>query len=149
MKQKVKSLVTIVLFFFITFIVFTTWTSLAKQIKSAKGNVNSMKQLAAGFPQLFYPNYFYDLSTLAERFRKIQKKDDLYYNDNQVFRSDVLQMATAPTKIKSLELLNSKSAFVVIPKQNFKSENIRPNILHSCKQIIKGTYYSISHCENL
>ncbi|XDD52772.1 hypothetical protein AB3N62_09745 [Leptospira sp. WS4.C2] len=108
-----------------------------------------MKQLAAGFPQLFYPNYFYDLSTLAERFRKIQKKDDLYYNDNQVFRSDVLQMATAPTKIKSLELLNSKSAFVVIPKQNFKSENIRPNILHSCKQIIEGTYYSISHCENL
>lgn len=149
MKQKVKSLVTIVLFFFITFIVFTTWTSLAKQIKSAKGNVNSMKQLAAGFPQLFYPNYFYDLSTLAERFRKIQKKDDLYYNDNQVFRSDVLQMATAPTKIKSLELLNSKSAFVVIPKQNFKSENIRPNILHSCIQIIEGTYYSISHCENL
>ncbi len=149
MAQKTKTVLTFALVFLLGFIVFSTWFGVVKQIRSAKGNVNSMRQLAAGFPHMFYPNYYYDIRTLSEKFRQIQKKEDIYYSDTQVFRSDVLQMATAPTKIKPLEPFPSQSAFVVLPKENFKSENQIPNFLRNCKPVLEGTYFSISHCEKL
>ncbi|TGL56831.1 hypothetical protein EHQ59_00975 [Leptospira kemamanensis] len=126
-----------------------TWSNAFKEIRTAKKNANAMKQFAAGFPHLFYPNYFFDINNLAEEHRIKFGSEELYYNDAQNFHSDVLQMATAPTKIYPLEIAKNSKIHVISPKEEFKSEITKPKNLMKCEEIVKGEFFLLSKCATL
>lgn len=139
-----------------------TWSNAFTEIRKAKKNANTMKQFTAGFPHLFYPNYFFDINNLAKEHRNKFGSEDLYYievqnfhsdffqkNDTENFHSDVLQMATAPTRIYPFEIAKNRTIHVISPKEEFKSENTKPENLKKCEEIVNGEFFLLRKCEIL
>ncbi|EMY69752.1 hypothetical protein [Leptospira vanthielii] len=147
MKEKAKTVLTIILSAYLLLVSLQTWGELTKQVRSTKRSMDSMKQLVSGYPHLFYPNHFYDIHSLSEKFRKLKGKEELYYIDNQIFQFDVLQMASAPTLLKSFEAAHPKSAYIVLANQNSKIENKDAILFQNCKEKIPGEFYSICFWE--
>ncbi|WP_232227640.1 hypothetical protein [Leptospira wolbachii] len=147
MKNKAKTVLTIILSVYLLLVALQTWGELTKQVRSTKRSMDSMRQLVSGYPHLFYPNHFNDIHLLSEKFRKLNGKEELYYIDNQIFQFDVLQMASAPTLLKSFETALPKSGYIVLANQNSKIENKDVTHFQNCKQKISGEFYSICFWE--
>ncbi|MCT8332247.1 hypothetical protein NUH30_01035 [Leptospira sp. 85282-16] len=147
MKEKTKTVLTIILSINILLVSLQIWGELTKQIRSTKRSMDSMKQLVHAYPHLFYPNHFKDITTLSERFRQLHNKEELFYIDNQVFQFDVLQMAAAPTKLNSFEKTLPSSAYIVLANANSKIENQGRDQFEKCKTSLIGELYTICFWE--
>ncbi|TGL99254.1 hypothetical protein [Leptospira jelokensis] len=130
-----------------SFIIISNWIGMIKQIRTSQQNIISMKQLTSAFPHLFYPNYFFEFNTLAERFRQSQPlQKQLYFGNHHHFYSDVLQMATAPTQILPLKEPFPIQFFRIAPKPNFDQTQIDWLNKYKCKIFLDGNYFFIEEC---